>query len=127
MEISYIEMIDLYDRLLNKAKSIVQNPPYSIYPQEIEFLKIRLEGDNIVLSWPEAQSGYYNSCDIREQKAMFPFKLLLMSDEELSEWQTEETDKQKKKEQARQRNQKKLQKQRELAELRRLKAKYESK
>jgi hypothetical protein len=127
MEISYLDTISLYDRLLNKAISIVRNSPYYAYPTNNEFLKIRLEGDNIVLSWPEVQSGYYNSCDIREQKAAFPAKLLLMSDEELLEWQTEEANKQKKKEQARQRNQKRLQKQRELAELKRLKAKYESK
>jgi hypothetical protein len=46
--------------------------------------------EKATLVWPEAHSGYYDSCSIEEQTKDFPANLLLMDEDAIKVWSAEQ-------------------------------------
>lgn len=78
------------DQILKRAKRITESAPFWMSAADSEFAQVAIDGETAVLSWPEAQSGYYDSCSVEAQSVKFPTKLLLMSMDEIGVWQIEE-------------------------------------
>lgn len=70
--------------ILERACLISEGAPF--WMRADDFAQIVIDGETATLSWPEARSGYYESCDIECQSVTFPSELLLMSVEEIAVW-----------------------------------------
>lgn len=77
------------DHILERARLISEGAPYWMNSDD-DFSKLSIEGEEAVLYWPEAESGYYNSCSIERQSVRFPAALLLMTVEEIGVWKVEQ-------------------------------------
>lgn len=77
-------------QILERAISIVADAPFFTYVCEKDHASIVIDGETAILFWPEANSGYYNSCSIEAQSRSFPAVLLLMNAEQIAAWKIEE-------------------------------------
>jgi len=78
------------NQILDRAKIITVDAPFWMGAEREEFAKIVIDGDKATLSWPEVESGYYNSCSIEIQSVTFPSELLLMSIDEIKVWKKDQ-------------------------------------
>jgi hypothetical protein len=76
-------------QILERAKLITGDAPFFMYCDD-DFAEILIDGESACLRWPEAHSGYYDSCSIEVQSCSFPSALLLMSVEEIKTWKIEQ-------------------------------------
>lgn len=83
------DLIAKYDKLIDRACDIA-SVGFSMHCDNEEFAHLSIEGDTATLSWPEAHSGYYNSCSIETQSAKFPAALLDLSADDYVVWQKSE-------------------------------------
>lgn len=78
------------DQILQRACLLTEGAPFWMLCYDKTFAKVLVDGETATLSWPEVQSGYYDSCSIEEQSASFPSELLLMSIDEINAWKIEQ-------------------------------------
>ena len=78
------------DQILKRAKEIVSDAPYFTYVAQEEHASIIIDDGEATIYWPEASSGYYDSCSIETQSRSFPSELLLMDDEQFVAWKSKE-------------------------------------
>jgi hypothetical protein len=76
-------------RILERAKMITEGAPFWMICDD-DFAEILIDGEGACLRWPEAHSGYYDSCSIEAQSCSFPAALLLMSVDEIKAWKVEQ-------------------------------------
>lgn len=77
------------DHILQCARLITEGAPFWMRADDT-FASITIQGDVAELSWPEAESGYYNSCSIESQRVTFPAELLLMTVDQIGTWKIEQ-------------------------------------
>lgn len=84
----------LYDayQIVERAKLITDGPPFWMCCDD-DFAEVIINGAQATLRWPEAHSGYYDSCSIEVQTVSFPSELLLMSVDEIKKWKIEQREK----------------------------------
>lgn len=80
------KLIEQYDALVERAKEIVKNSPKFVWIDNEAFCKLAVSEDEATLSWPESESGYYDSYTIENRSATFPAHLLTMPDEDFAAW-----------------------------------------
>jgi hypothetical protein len=117
------DLVATYDKLIARACDIA-SVGFRMYCDHEEFARLSIEGDTATLMWPEAQSGYYNSCSIETQAAKFPAALLDLSADDYAVWQKSELTKRAAKAAEEVRQQDALMVMREKAALAELKRKY---
>jgi hypothetical protein len=76
-------------QILDRAKLITGDAPFWMICDD-DFAEILIDGESACLRWPEAHSGYYDSCSIEVQSCTFPSALLLMSIDEIKAWKVEQ-------------------------------------
>lgn len=79
------ELVEAYDKLIARASNVA-----GCYVCEAHMARISFEGETAIISWPEAESGYYNSCSIETQTAKFPAYLLDASESEVEYYKGEQ-------------------------------------
>lgn len=84
------KIIDDYLALVEDARKILGSPPYRTYPDEdhlrLDYEEYDRDGKhlrNLLVTWPEVHSGYYDSCSMEKQERRFPFDEILMDGPEL--------------------------------------------
>lgn len=85
-----LEVVSANDELIERAKLILDGAPYFTYIPEEQYVRLRINGGEAILVWPESHSGYYDSCSIEEQSKGFPVELLLMTRPEIEFWTAEQ-------------------------------------
>lgn len=70
------EIVEAYDKLMERVNKLVYIP-------ESDYARISFEDDNVVVTWPEVHSGYYDSTSIETQTDSFPVYLLEATDAEV--------------------------------------------
>jgi hypothetical protein len=113
-----------YDALIERACDIAASAPFCMYCDKDEFARLSFEGDVAKLSWPEAQSGYYNSCSIETQSVKFPTELLYLPPDKFAAWKNAKAAQRAAKAAEDQRKMQALNEMRERAALADLKRKY---
>ncbi len=78
------DLVAAYDKLIARANDIA-----GCYVCEPHMARISFEGADAVISWPEAQGGYYDSCSIETQKTRFPARLLDAPENEVEYYKAE--------------------------------------
>ena len=117
-------IVEAYDALIDRAIQIANGAPYNMFCSEEDYARLQFEGVNAVLTWPEAQSGYYNSVSIEKQRVKFPAALLALSPEDFAKWKAAEQAKAQASAMERRAAEHRLNEMRERAALVKLKAKY---
>jgi hypothetical protein len=82
--------IEAYEILVRRAVDIVNapGPPWGYVSGDDNFARLSFDGDNVVITTPQADS-YYDSCTIETETTSFPAALLFMTGAELTAWRTQ--------------------------------------
>ena len=75
-----------------RALAVVNGQPYDegIDGVEAEFMKVRIEGDEAVVTWPTVDGDYYDGPGyLKSDEVRFPAHLLTMSDDEFAAYQAD--------------------------------------
>jgi hypothetical protein len=78
------DLVSAYDEMVDRAFRIS-----GAYSRE-EMARLSFVGEMAVISWPEAHSGYYDSCSIETQTTQFPAALLDAPEAEVEFWISEQ-------------------------------------
>ena len=78
------DLVSAYDNMMDRAFRIA-----GIYSRE-DMARLSFNGELAVISWPEAHSGYYDSCSIETQTTQFPAALLDAPEVEVEFWISEQ-------------------------------------
>lgn len=83
------KLVSDYTELVKRATDILNDkgPPWG-YVGQSEFSRLTFEGDDAIITAPEA-SSYYDSVSIEAEEHRFPATLLFMSPDELKAWKTQ--------------------------------------
>ena len=78
--------------MITRALAVVNGRPYNecLEGVEAEFMKVRIEGDEAVVTWPTVDGDYYDGPGyLKSDEVRFPAHLLTMSDDEFAAYQAD--------------------------------------